>query len=185
MKELSLYTLDIATNSIRAHAQLIRIDILEDDEQIVVRISDDGCGMDKELLGRVTDPFSTTRTTRRVGLGIPFFKMQAELTGGTFSISSRSEKEYADHGTVTQASFLKASIDCVPLGNMVETICTLIHGMGEIDLIFTHTMNSGEVKISTSELREVLGGDVPLSEPEVIAWIREYLEDAYASANLT
>ena len=181
MKELSLYALDIATNSIRANAANIALVIEEDDDRILIRITDDGCGLDEEFLARVTDPFATTRTTSRVGLGIPFFKMQAELTGGSFSITSKSEKVHQDHGTTTQAVFCKDNIDCVPLGNMIDTVCTLIHGMGSIDLLYTHTTPQGEVKLSTKELKEVLGDDIPLSSPEVLAWIREYLTESYAS----
>ena len=179
MKEISLFILDIAGNSIRAKASHIILNIVENDDMLSFSITDDGCGMKEDFLKRVTDPFSTTRTTRKVGLGIPFLKMQAELTGGTFEIVSKSEQEYADHGTTTSASFMKGSIDYVPLGDIVDTVCTLIHGMGSIDLEYTHTVNGGEVRLSTQELREVLGEDVPLSEPEVIAWIRGYLCEMY------
>ena len=180
MKELSLFVLDIAGNSIRAKAKHIHLTLAEDEEKIVFSITDDGCGMDDALLSRVTDPFATTRTTRKVGLGIPFLKMQAELTGGSFSIRSKSKEEYTDHGTTTTATFMKGSIDCVPLGDMVETICTLIHGMGEIELTYEHKTPRGDVRLSTEELREVLGDDIPLSAPEVLSWIRGFLSESYA-----
>lgn len=181
MKEISLFILDIAGNSIRAKATEILLRLTETSDTLSFSITDNGCGMKADFLARVTDPFSTTRTTRKVGLGIPFLKMQAELTGGTFSIRSKSEEEYADHGTTTSATFHKDSIDYVPMGDIVETICTLIHGMGNIDLEFRHETEGGEVTLSTKELRSILGEDVPLSEPEVIAWIREYLKEAYAA----
>ncbi len=181
MKEISLFILDIAGNSIRAKASNMKIAICENDEILSFSISDNGCGMDEDFLARVTDPFSTTRTTRKVGLGIPFLKMQAELTGGSFSITSKSEREYPEeHGTTTSATFMKGSIDYVPLGDIVETICTLIHGMGDMNLEFQHLVGNREVTLNTVELRQILGDDVPLSEPEVIDWIRQFLLGSYS-----
>ena len=180
MKEISLFILDIAGNSIRAKATVMKLTILEDDASLTFSIEDDGCGMDADFLARVTDPFSTTRTTRKVGLGIPFLKMQAELTGGAFSITSKSEREHPeDHGTTTTATFMKNSVDYVPLGDIVETVCTLIHGMGSIDLEFLHRVGEREIALNSAELRQILGDDVKLSEPEVIDWIRQFLADSY------
>ena len=112
MKELSLNILDIAENSLKAGATLVGIDVTEEKDTLTVTVSDNGCGMTEEFLKTVTDPFSTTRTTRKVGLGIPLLKMEAEQTGGSFSIMSRCEAEYkSDHGTVTSAVFYKDHID--------------------------------------------------------------------------
>ena len=99
MRELSLNILDIAQNSVKANATLVRISIDETEDTLSFEIADDGKGMTADFLSRVTDPFTTTRTTRKVGLGLPLLKMEAEMTGGSFSIRSRSEKEYKDHGT--------------------------------------------------------------------------------------
>ena len=110
MKELSLNILDIAQNSIRARATLVEITLEESDETLTVTVKDDGCGMKEDFLRRVTDPFATTRTTRKVGLGLPFFKMEAEMTGGSLEIHSKSEEEYEDHGTVVTARFFKNHI---------------------------------------------------------------------------
>ena len=180
MKEISLFILDIAGNSIRANASRMKLVLRESDSQFSFSITDNGCGMDADFLAKVTDPFSTTRTTRKVGLGIPFLKMQAELTGGNFSIISKSEREHPEeHGTTTSATFLKGSIDYVPLGDIVETVCTLIHGMKNMDLEFQHFIGDKEVSLNTAELRQILGDDVPLSEPDVLNWIRQYLLEAY------
>ena len=118
MKELSLNILDIAQNSIKAGAAHIDITITEDAETMQILVADDGCGMTEEFVANVTDPFTTTRTTRKVGLGIPFLKMQAEMTGGSFAITSRHESTHPDdHGTETMAVFYKNHIgvyvDCV------------------------------------------------------------------------
>ena len=175
MKELSLNILDIAMNSVRAEAKNIEISITETDELLKVIIKDDGFGMSSDTLKKVTDPFCTTRTTRKVGLGIPFYKLAAEQTGGSLEIrSTPREKDKDNCGTVLIAKFIKSHIDCLPLGDVISTVCTLIQGSPNIDFVFTHN----SVRLSTKELREVLG-DVPLSSPEVLTWIREYLSEQY------
>lgn len=179
MKELSLNILDIAQNSVKANATLIEIFISETEKTLSFTVKDDGKGMTADFLSRVTDPFTTTRTTRKVGLGLPLLKMEAEMTGGNFSIKSKSKTEYEDHGTEVFASFNKKSIDYIPLGDIVDTLCVLISGAESVDIEFTHEMPQGKVSLSTKEMREILG-DVPLSSPEVIGWVREYLTENYS-----
>ena len=179
MKELSLYILDITMNSVKAGAKNISISLGEYDGIFSFSVEDDGCGMTKEQLERLSDPFFTTRTTRKVGLGVPFLRMLAEQTGGYVEIKSRSEKEYADHGTELTAVFREDSIDFIPLGDIVSTVVTLIQGSPEVNFLFTHNAPGVNVRLDTSEIREVLGEDVPLSVPEVLAWIRESLEEQY------
>lgn len=178
MKELSLNILDIAQNSVKAKASLIEITINETDDSLSFEITDNGCGMDEEFLKNVTDPFTTTRTTRKVGLGIPLLKMEAEMAGGSFRIESRSEKTNENHGTTVFAEFMKNNIDYIPLGDIIGTLCVLIQGSDGTDYSFRHTMPGGEIELSTMEMKEMLG-DVPLSSPEVIGWVREYLEENY------
>lgn len=183
MKELSLNILDIAGNSIKAEATEIRIALDETENTLKITISDDGFGMTAEKVAKVTDPFFTSRTTRKVGLGIPFFKLAAEQTGGSFSIVSRAKEEYPDdHGTVTSALFCTDSIDCAPLGDVISTVCTLIQGCGDIDVVYTHDIvkPDGEIHVmlDTKELKAVLG-DIPLSEPEILSWIAENLRGQY------
>ena len=180
MKELSLNILDIAQNSVKARASLIYISLVQDGNLLTIAVSDNGCGMKEEMLKNVTDPFCTSRTTRKVGLGIPFFKLAAEQTGGSFEISSRHEEDFPEnHGTVTKASFDMSHIDATPLGDIITSIITLIQGMGNIDLVFTHKSEVLDVSLDTRELKEVLGGDVPLSNPEVLLWIKQFLEENY------
>ena len=173
MKEISLNILDIAENSVKAGAALTEISIEETETKLSVSIKDNGCGMDEETLNRVTDPFYTTRTTRKVGLGIPLFKEAAEQTGGSFSIWSRE-----NFGTHTMAVFNKDHLDCMPLGDIVSTVTTLIQGHPDSDFLFTHKIGDKEIRLDTRELRAVLG-DVPLSEYEVICWIEEFLTEQY------
>lgn len=181
MDELSLYILDITMNSVRAGATEISITLNEDDEWFTFSVSDNGCGMTKEQLEKLDNPFFTTRKTRKVGLGIPFLKMLAEMTGGNVSITSVSEKESSEHGTTTTARFGKNHIDFIPLGDIVETVKTLIQGSPEINFVFVHTMKNGSVTLSCAALREILG-DISLAEPEILAWIDGNLREQYASA---
>lgn len=179
MKELSLNVLDIAENSVRAGAELIEITVEEDEEKLKITVSDNGCGMTEELLRGVTDPFCTTRTTRKVGLGIPLLKLEAEQTGGSVTIVSRHISSFPDsHGTETAALFYKNHIDMTPLGDIVATVVTLIQCNPSIDFVFEHTMPQKTVELDTRVLREVLG-DVPLDTAEVILWIRDNLSEQY------
>lgn len=180
MKELSLNILDIAMNSVKAKADTVKVILTETDDTFEMKIADNGCGMKKDFLETVTDPFSTTRTTRNVGLGIPFLKLAAEQTGGSFSITSKHESEFPEsHGTVTKAVFNKNNIDYTPLGDIVSTVTTLIQGSPDIHWVFTHICPNGEVSVDTDELKAVLG-DVPLDNTEVVIWIKGYLEEAYS-----
>ena len=158
MEELSLHILDIAKNSVKAKATLIEIE-------------DNGCGMDKEFLKTVTDPFSTTRTTRKVGLGIPLFKAAAQRCGGDLEIFSETGK-----GTTLRAWFEHNHIDRAPLGDMAGTMQTLISGSPEIDFLYCHTINDREFILDTREMRNILG-DVPLDSMEVVSWIYDYTEE--------
>jgi len=178
MDELSLYVLDITMNSVKAGAENIDITLREDGEWLWFTVTDDGCGMTEEQVKRLTDPFFTTRTTRKVGLGIPFLTMLAEMTGGYVSVKSVSEKVSQDHGTTTEAKFGKNHIDFVPLGDIVETVKTLIQGSPDVNFTYRHIFPNGEVKLSCEELRAMLGG-ISLAEPEILGWIGDYLAEQY------
>ena len=181
MKELSLNILDIAKNSTKANATLVEISITEDKEILTITISDNGTGMTEEVLASVTSPFSTSRTTRKVGMGIPLFKFAAEQTGGTLTVKSRHIDEYPEnHGTSTSASFYKNHIDFTPLGDVTSSLVTLIQGNPDIDFRFSHKTDSGEVSLDTRDIREVLE-EVPLDSFEVLSWIEENLREQYNS----
>lgn len=179
MEELSLYVLDITMNSVRAGADEIDIKLEEDKETLSFTVTDNGCGMTKEQLKNLDDPFFTTRKTRKVGLGIPFLKMLAEMTGGEVKITSVSEKESEHHGTTTHALFYKNHIDFIPIGDMTSTVTTLIQGSPNINFTFTHITENGQVQLSCRELHNVLGDDISLAEPEILSWIDGYLREQY------
>ena len=134
MRELSLNVLDIAQNSISANASLIEIEVLEDTakKELVIGIYDNGRGMTPEQVRNVQDPFFTTRTTRKVGMGIPLFKMAAEMTGGEFSIDSAVGK-----GTRVSALFRTDHVDFTPLGDIDSTVVTLVTMNTQIDFAYT------------------------------------------------
>lgn len=177
MKELSLNILDIAQNSFTAGATLTEIILEENADTLTIKVKDNGCGMSEETLKQVSNPFYTTRTTRKVGLGIPLFRQAAEQTGG--SISIESTKDPVNHGTVITGVFNKNHIDFTPLGDIASTVCLLAQGCGDGDVAFTHKAEGKEtVELDTRDLREVLQG-LPLSNPEVQLWIRDYTKQQY------
>ncbi len=179
MKELSLHILDIAKNSVKAKATQIDIIIQEDilNNILSIEIKDNGCGMSKEFLKRVKDPFSTTRTTRKVGMGISLFEAAAVQCGGRLSIDSEEGV-----GTTLMVEFLYNHIDRAPIGDMAGTMQTLISGSPEIDFIYRHTKNESTFILNTKEMREVLGG-VPLDSPEVVSWLYEYVTEGLSELN--
>ena len=185
MKELSLNILDITQNSISAGATHITVALTEEENGwLTLVIADNGCGMTEEVLRRVSDPFYTTRTTRKVGMGISLLTLAAEQTGGTVNITSVHESvDPVGHGTTLTATFDTKSIDFPPLGDMVETLSVIIQGHPEIDYSFRHITPSRTVSLETTELREVLGEDVSLGEYEVMQWIESYLREQYDGAD--
>lgn len=179
MKELSLNILDLAQNSLTAGSTWVMIDLEETEDTLRITLKDNGCGMSEEMVRNVTDPFCTTRKTRKVGLGIPFFQLAAEQTGGSLTLSSIPASVSPDnHGTVISGLFYKNHLDFTPLGDVVSTLCTLIQGAGDVDIIFSHKLPGGEISLDTREIKEVLGG-IPLCEPEVLVWIRDNLTEQY------
>lgn len=173
MKELSLHILDIVQNSIRAEATDISIKIHENTQtnQLVIQIIDNGTGMDEETLKRVTDPFWTSRTTRKVGLGIPLLKAAAERCEGSLDICSK-----LGEGTEVKVEFQLKHIDRAPLGNMSETISLLIMTNEHIHFLYSHILDGKEYVLDTKVLKEVLG-DVPLSNLDVIEWVKSNIKD--------
>ncbi|RKD27988.1 Histidine kinase-, DNA gyrase B-, and HSP90-like ATPase [Caminicella sporogenes DSM 14501] len=179
MKELSMHILDIAQNSISANASLIEIIIDEDIEKdiLTIIIKDNGKGMNEEILKRVTNPFYTSRTTRKVGLGIPMFKAAAEACDGFFEINSKMGK-----GTVVKAVFKYSHIDRAPLGNMVDTLLTLILSNPNIDFIYVHKKNNKSYILNTKEIKEILG-EVPINNIDVLKWIKNNLKEGLKDLN--
>ncbi len=173
MRELSLNILDIAQNSIAAGASLTEILVREDTvkKELLIGIYDNGKGMTEEQVRNVQDPFFTTRTTRKVGMGIPLFKMAAEQTGGSFTITSQ-----VGVGTKVEALFKTDSIDFTPLGDMASTISTIVCMNEDKDFIYTRKVDDAEFIFSSVDIKTILDG-VPLSEPSVMNWVEGYISE--------
>lgn len=176
MREISLHILDIAQNSVVANATLVEITVDENEEAdtLTVSVKDNGKGMDKDMVKRVVDPFTTGRTTRKVGLGIPLIKLAAENTGGNLSLESEPGV-----GTILTAVFGLNSIDRQPLGDMAETMLGMVTSYENVDFLYLHKVNEKEFSFDTREIKKILG-DVSLKEPEVYMWLSGYLKEGEA-----
>ncbi len=173
MREISLNILDITENSVSAGASLVEIDVIEDTclKTLEVTIRDNGRGMDSETLKNVRDPFYTTRTTRKVGMGIPLFKMAAEMTGGHLDLKSE-----VGVGTEISALFKTDSIDFTPLGDVESTVLMLITMHEEIDFIYRFKIDEREFVFETAQIKEILGG-VSFNDMSVRAWLKDYISE--------
>jgi len=171
MKELSLHILDIVQNSVHAGATEIEIDITESlsDNQYVIRIADNGKGMDNETLQSLSNPFFTTKN-KKTGLGIPLLQQHAEMTGGTVNIWSEPGK-----GTVITAVFTHNHFDRQPMGDMASTFISLVVAYPQIEFIYKHTTETNEAEINTFKIKEILDG-VPITSAEVLEYIRSIIK---------
>lgn len=178
MKEIALHIMDIVQNSITANATLIEIslEIASREDTVSVTVKDNGKGMSREMLMHVTSPFVTTRTTRKVGLGISLFKAGAENSGGSFTIDSEEGK-----GTELSAVYVLDNIDRPPIGDFAGTAHSLIVCNPAIDFVIRVVIDGREDALDTREVRKVLGQDVPLDLPDVSAWLKENLDEVFPS----
>ncbi len=177
MQEISLNILDIVQNSVRAGASEIEVEIYENvgEDVLFFSVKDNGCGMDEEMVKRVMDPFVTTRTTRKVGMGISLLRSAAEATGGGVELTSELGK-----GTFIKASFSYSHIDRQPLGNMADTMTALVTMNESIDFFYKHSFDGRIFSFNTAEMKEILG-EVPLSDPSIAAWLREYIGEGISN----
>lgn len=177
MNELSLHILDICQNSIKADADLVTVIIDEDtiNNTFTITIEDDGKGMSGKTLSQVSDPFFTTRTTRKVGLGISLFKMAAELSDGGLEISS-----VEGEGTKVITTFKHDHINRVPLGAIDETVRILCLNEKNIDILYKHIYNTQEYVFDTREVKAVLDG-IPFTDYNVMMWIKDNIKEGILS----
>jgi hypothetical protein len=185
MREIALHLLDIAENSVAAEGKNISIQVHEDlfNDRLSTSVIDDGCGMDAQTVAQVLDPFYTTRTTRTVGLGIPLLKLAAEMAEGRFSLQSEPGQ-----GAWVEADFRHSHIDRMPLGDLASTFLTLLIAHPQVDWTFLYRVTdknkqSRDFVFESAELKSELG-DVPLTEPEVLAFVRGMFEEGIESMAL-
>lgn len=171
MKDLSMHILDISENSVKAGADQVEVELLYTDRMLQMAIRDNGCGMDEQTVERITDPYATSRTSRKVGLGLPFLKMNAEQTGGRIEINSQPGK-----GTKVTALFDTGHIDCVPEGDLPSTLALLMTGHPTINFVIRLKREKDVFEISSEEIKEVLEG-VPISHPKVGVFVRNMIKE--------
>jgi anti-sigma regulatory factor (Ser/Thr protein kinase) len=172
VRELALHLLDIAENSVAAKAQNITISVNEDHkaDRLQMSVVDDGCGMDEATVARVIDPFFTSRTTRKVGLGLPFLKQAAESCNGNMQINSTPGK-----GTQVKVEFQHSHIDRMPLGDLAGTFLSLLIANPEINWDFNYVVDGREFKFESFPVIQALEG-VSLTEPSILTYLRESIE---------
>ena len=178
MREIALHLLDIAENSVAAQSHNIRIEVVEDlrRDLLTVSVTDDGRGMDAQTAQQVLDPFYTTRTTRKVGLGIPLLKLAAEMAEGGLSLVTEAGK-----GAKIEASFRHSHIDRMPLGDLAVTFLTLLVSYPHIHWVFVYQVidmngRSGNFNFDDVELKTILGG-TSMTEPEILKFVRGMFEE--------
>ena len=173
MKDIALHILDVANNSVSAKAELIEIIVDEQtaDNTLTITIKDNGRGMSPEFLSRVTDPFTTTRTTRKVGMGISLLKQNAELTGGYLTIDSTENV-----GTTLKAVFTANHIDRPPLGDLAGVITILFTGNSEINFTYIQKLNNKYIIFGTFEIKEALE-EVSINDPQIVKYVNEMIEE--------
>lgn len=174
MREISLHVLDLVRNSLEAGADWIEIEVRENRraDTLVVRVRDNGRGMDGEALRRAADPFYTTRSTRRVGLGLALFKAAAEQCGGELMLESREGE-----GTTVTVTFQHSHWDREPLGNMAATLIVILAGSPDLGLVYRHTVDGNTFEFSAGDARRRLE-DVPIDYPKVLEWLEGYFRQS-------
>ncbi len=171
-----MHLLDIAENSVAAGARNIEITVEEDTraDRLRMMVVDDGKGMDEEMVARVTDPFVTSRTTRKVGLGIPLLKAAAEACNGFLRINSA-----LGQGTQVATEFQLSHIDRMPLGDLAGTFLTLLVSFPRIHWSFNYRVDAAEFNFDDQVIKQELL-DLPLTEPSILAFVRSALTDGIA-----
>ncbi|MEG1910094.1 MAG: ATP-binding protein [Bacteroidales bacterium] len=181
MKDIALHVLDLVQNSVSANANLIEINIEEKPDQnlYILTIKDNGKGMSPELLAKVKDPYTTTRTTRKVGLGIPLLAQNAEMAGGSLEIKST-----LGVGTQLCAKFQMDHIDRVPIGDIAGVIVMSVCMNPNLDFIYSHLTQKGEYIFDTREVKAVLEG-VSINEIAIQKYLKELIEESLKEIEYT
>jgi len=173
VEDLCFHLIDLVQNSAAAGAKNISVSISESaaGTKLTLKVGDDGRGMDRQTLDKALDPFFTSKGFKKVGLGIPLLKATAQLCGGDFRISSR-----VGLGTTVRAVLLKSHVDCPPLGNLEETLLSLLVGLDPIGIRFTYRGEKGKFSLASSDIHRQVG-DLHFSHPEVYRFLKEYIHE--------
>lgn len=173
MNDLSMHILDIVQNSISAGATRVTLTVDEAPgaDLLTIVIGDNGKGMTSEQVSRLSDPFFTSRTTRKVGMGIPLLMDSARQSGGDVRIESEPGK-----GTEVMAVFGYSNIDRPPLGDVANALMLLVSSNPALDFLFTYRYNGDEYLFDTVDVREILGDDA-LKDLTIIRNLEEMIKD--------
>ena len=180
MRELALHILDIMQNSIAANSSRIVVAVNADTEndRLTISVQDNGKGMSPDFAAKVLDPFVTTRTTRRIGLGLPMLAAAAEACNGKLKLDTAPGR-----GTNVKVTFALNHIDRAPFGDIISTIVNTIVSYPEISFRYEHTVNGKQFVLDTDEINAQLQG-VPISEPSVARWLRDYMRQGISDVGL-
>ncbi|MDD2583968.1 MAG: ATP-binding protein [Bacteroidales bacterium] len=172
MNDLSLHIIDIIQNSLSAGASLIKLTIKEKSSEnlLFIEIEDNGKGMSQQQISKLDDPFFTSRTTRRVGMGIPLFRDSARQSGGSLVVTSELGK-----GTKVTATFELNNIDCPPLGEIANSFVLMVSANPNVNFLFKYFVEESEYVFDTVEVNEVLDG-LPINSPSVIRMLTEMID---------
>jgi anti-sigma regulatory factor (Ser/Thr protein kinase) len=178
VREIALHLLDIVENSVAAGAKRVDLTVREDtaNDRLTIVVLDDGKGMDKDLLARVTDPFVTSRTTRKVGLGIPLLKAAAESCNGYLRIDSTPGE-----GTRLEADFQRSHIDRMPLGDLAGTMLTLLVAFPQVRWVFDYSVGERQFLFDSELIVKELG-DIPITEPSILTFVKSVLQQGVETA---
>lgn len=176
MKDLSMHIMDILQNSIRAEAKDITLEVIEneEDDALVLRFIDNGCGMDSEMVQKVVNPFFTTRTTRKVGLGLPLLKQNTEQTGGSLDIQSEKGK-----GTTVTAVFGLTHLDRPPMGDLAGAVVLTASASSDIHFVFHYKTDRTEYVFDTDEVKQALDG-MSIQQPQIVQYLIEMVRENIA-----
>jgi len=179
MRELAQHIMDLLENSARAGARRVEIDLDQQRaaDRLVLRVIDDGRGMSPEVVSMATDPFFTSRTCRRVGLGLPLLAASTQRCDGHLLIKSEPGR-----GAVVEAAFRLSHIDTPPLGDLRTTLMCTIVGHPELDIVYRYTVDGGTFELDSAAIKSELG-EVPLSHPRILRWLEQYISEGLVTAS--
>jgi len=173
VEDLCFHLLDLVQNSVAAGARNIRLTVIASAirDSLTLEVSDDGRGMDRQTLLKVQDPFFTSKSFKKVGLGIPLLKATAQLCRGDFRIASS-----VGRGTTVRARLQKSHLDCPPLGNLEETLLSLLVSLDPINIQFTYRSENGKFAVASADIRRQVG-DLHFSHPEIYQFLKQYIHE--------
>jgi hypothetical protein len=171
VEDICFHIIDLVQNSVAAGAGNIRLDIVESKNRdvLTLEVADDGRGMDKSTVEKVQDPFFTTKGFKKVGLGIPLLKATAQICQGDFAIHSEPGR-----GTEVKTNMRRGHLDCPPLGDLEETLLSLLVSLDQVDLQFSYRSDRGEFSVSSGSIRQQVG-ELHFSHPDIYRFLKEYI----------